>query len=392
MKVIMIAQYIGDISNTKINNGRFVYLANRISQKHDLEIISTNYYHQKKSYFSKTDDKAPYKITLLNEPGYKKNISIKRLISHKVLAKNILKYLKSIEKPDLVYLAIPSLSGGNVVTQYCSKNNIKLILDVQDLWPEAFKMVFNIPVISNLIFYPMEKQSKYIYSNCDYLISVSNTYLKIIESKTHKKKMNYYAYLGTEKSTFDKYSSNIKLDPDKLHIVYIGTLGASYDLGLVFESMNSLDLEMKNKMDFIIIGDGPERQLFEKKASGLPVHFFGLLNYEEMVGILKQCDIAVNPIRKGSAGSIINKVGDYAMAGLPVINTQECIEYRNLVNEYEFGINCDNVFEFTSALEMLINDDSKRKKYGDNSRRCGIDKFDRNNTYGKIVDIIDSLL
>ena len=32
---------------------------------------------------------------------------------------------------------------------------------------------------------------------------------------------------------------------------------------------------------------------------------------------------------------------------------------------------------------------SKRKKYGDNSRRCGIDKFDRNNTYGKIVDIID---
>lgn len=77
MKVIMIAQYIGDISNTKINNGRFVYLANRISQKHDLEIISTNYYHQKKSYFSKTDDKAPYKITLLNEPGYKKIFLLK---------------------------------------------------------------------------------------------------------------------------------------------------------------------------------------------------------------------------------------------------------------------------------------------------------------------------
>lgn len=53
MKVIMIAQYIGDISNTKINNGRFVYLANRISQKHDLEIISTNYYHQKNVLFFK---------------------------------------------------------------------------------------------------------------------------------------------------------------------------------------------------------------------------------------------------------------------------------------------------------------------------------------------------
>lgn len=61
-----------------------------------------------------------------------------------------------------------------------------------------------------------------------------------------------------------------------------------------------------------------------------------------MTGILCACDIAVNPIKAKSAGSIINKVADYAAAGLPVINTQECEEYRNLVENYKIGFNCEN--------------------------------------------------
>ena len=40
------------------------------------------------------------------------------------------------------------------------------------------------------------------------------------------------------------------------------------------------------------------------------------MSYEDMVQTLVQCDIAVNPIIKGAAQSIINKVGDYAAAGL----------------------------------------------------------------------------
>jgi len=54
-----------------------------------------------------------------------------------------------------------------------------------------------------------------------------------------------------------------------------------------------------------------------------------------MVGLLCACQIAINPIKSKSAGSIINKVGDYAAAGLPVINSQENEEYRRLIKEKE---------------------------------------------------------
>ena len=105
---------------------------------------------------------------------------------------------------------------------------------------------------------------------------------------------------------------------------------------------------------------------------------------------LKQCDIAVNPIRSGSAGSIINKVGDYAMAGLPVVNTQECPEYRNLLEQYCAGINCkcEDSDEISAAILKLSDDSELRTEMAKNSRKLGLEMFDRRNSYRKITDVI----
>ena len=81
------------------------------------------------------------------------------------------------------------------------------------------------------------------------------------------------------------------------------------------------------------MGDGPLKSKFElyAKSSGINVDFKGKLEYSQMAKYLNKSDICVNPIVKGSAGSIINKVGDYAAAGIPVVNTQDSLEYWNPV-------------------------------------------------------------
>ena len=119
--------------------------------------------------------------------------------------------------------------------------------------------------------------------------------------------------------------------------------------------------------------------------------FTGRLEYEKMVGLLCSCDIAVNPIKKGSAGSIINKVGDYAAAGLPVINTQENNEYRNLVEEYKIGFNCENnnSNDLAEKINILWNDEKSRKGFGNNNRKLAEKKFNRNRTYNEIVKLME---
>ena len=129
------------------------------------------------------------------------------------------------------------------------------------------------------------------------------------------------------------------------------------------------------------------------RAEGLPVHFWGRLLYSDLIGYAKNGDIAVNPIVKGAAQSIINKHADYAAAGLPVVNTQECQEYRNLLESYGCGINCEveSAKQVAKALQELIENPEKRKQMGANSRRMAEERFDRRNTYQQIVRAVEDL-
>lgn len=124
--------------------------------------------------------------------------------------------------------------------------------------------------------------------------------------------------------------------PQEVWLGYAGTLGTSYDLSIAFEALRKVN---NPAMRFIVMGDGPLKETFENIAAGVNVTFVGRLPYEQMCGVLTACDMAVNPIVGRSAATIINKHADYAASGLPVLNTQECEEYRNLVDEYKMGFN-----------------------------------------------------
>lgn len=400
MDVIIIAQYLRNIEKFENNNSRFIYLAKLLTQNSNnkVEIVTSDFSHAKKTHFKKVGGIKNIKVTACHEIGYSKNVSLKRFYSHHILSRNIGKYLKKIDyKPDIVYCAVPSLDVGKVCAKYCKKNNIRFIIDIQDIWPEAFKMVFNIPIISNLIFYPMKKQADYIYSNADEIVAVSETYCNRALKVNKKVKKGLSVFLGTDLKCFDKYKENnkIELNDNMIRIAYIGTLGHNYDIKSVIDAIKALNDKGINNIKFVIMGDGPLKLDFENYAreKNINCEFTGSLEYEKMVGLLCSCDIAVNSIKLGAAASIINKVGDYAMAGLPVINTQECDEYRNLLENYNAGINCENenIKDFTNAIEKLVNDINFRKKLGSGNRKLAEEKFNRKKTYIEIINKIISV-
>jgi glycosyltransferase involved in cell wall biosynthesis len=146
-------------------------------------------------------------------------------------------------------------------------------------------------------------------------------------------------------------------------------------------------------LKFVIMGDGPLKDKFAKLSSEeeINVIFTGRLAYDEMCSVLRACDMAINPIMQGAAQSIINKHADYAMAGLPVINTQENEEYRDLLKAYQCGVNCEpgSVNDIAKALDTLIASSKMRKTMGAGSRRMAEEKFDREQTYKEIYKIIE---
>jgi glycosyltransferase involved in cell wall biosynthesis len=390
--ILIIAHFIRGTSE-----GRFEYIGNKLVEDgYEVELVTTDFSHNLKTKREKNElNGFKFKVTMIHEPGYKKNVTLARFYSHFIMGHNLKKYLQKRKVPDIIYCSIPSLDVAATAAKYAKKNNVKFVIDIQDLWPEAFKMVFNIPVISNLVFYPMKKKADYIYKSADEIVAVSKTYLNRALEVNKNIKGGIVVFLGIDLTKFDEAFVNNKYKEkpaNEVWIAYAGTLGHSYDLINVFDALEILKNRGINNIRFLVMGDGPLKERFKKYSKEKKVNtiFTGRLKYAEMVGMLGVCDIAVNPISKGATQSIINKHGDYAAAGLPVINTQESVEYRNLVDEYKIGINCNNndAVDLANKIMVLLSDFELRKEMGINSRKLAEKYFDRKKTYSALIKLI----
>lgn len=387
MDILILADFLGPLDGTF--NSRFLYLGDMLAKEHEVEIVTSDFDHGAKAYFDYEIEKHDFKITMLHEGAYPTNVCLQRFYGHYVWGRNVRKYLAGRKKPDVIFCAIPTLMASYEAAKYCEKNGIRFVIDIQDLWPEAFQMVFNIPVVSQVIFAPFTFLANGIYKRADGICGVSDTYCERALKVNKKCKKGTTVFLGTELDTFDQYAAGTPIIPDKegeVRLAYCGTLGASYDLTCVIDAIEKLN---DPSLHFVVMGDGPKKEEFENRAKEKKINatFTGRLQYEAMCCLLSHCDITINPIMHLAAQSIINKHADYAASGLPVISTQESEEYRKLVENYDMGFNCENgnIAELADKLGALIKDPQLRKRMGRNARKCASEKFDRKRTYKHLI-------
>ncbi len=398
MNVLIAAEFLDNIKDPNTYNSRFLTVADMLAARgHRVRIVTSDFIHSSKCHVSGITKCKGHDMVTLPEPGYPKNIGLKRFQSHYVLSKNLKKWLKTIEKPDVIYCAVPSLDFAYQAARYARENGIKFVVDIQDLWPEAFEMVVPFPAVTKLAFAGFRNRANYIYRSADRVVAVSKTYVDRALAVSEKCDSGDAVFLGTDVERFDSFrgeKSPLEKKDDEIWLGYVGTLGYSYDLKTVIDAMTLLrDDPHYDRLKFVVAGDGPLRQEFEDHAKARQVNacFAGRLPYPQMVALLCQCDIAVNPIKKRAPQSIINKHGDYAAAGIPVVNSQEGLEYRTLVQERNMGFNCNcqDAQDMADKLRTLLHDPALRKTMGDNARACAWELFHRGRTYQKIMDAIE---
>lgn len=387
MDILIVSQFTAPGSNN-----RFVSLARMLAdQGHDVELAISSFVHETKSQRTTPGVNANFTYSVHYEVGYRKNVSAQRLVSHSTLASSLAKYLQERRRPDVVVCAVPSLSVGAAVLKYCNESGVRLVLDVQDLWPEAFEMVLRPRLLARALLTPIRRKAVRLYRGADEIVTVSRSYSSYV-SRLRPDGMARSVYIGTELRDFGPLESIwAQRDEDVFTVAYVGTLAASYQLGQVLDALavvRSRGIHAR----LLVLGDGADRPSLEEKSAtlGLDVEFVGRLSHGEMAKRLAKAHIAVNPIHPHSAASVINKVGDYAAAGLPVINTQVCSEYREMLSDYDAGVNVAprDIDGLAHAIEGLARDEEKVRQMSLNARRMGEEVFDRTRLYRKFCDLI----
>lgn len=384
---------------------RFYYMANTFADAgYDVELIGSSFQHfEKKPRDIEELESHEYKFknVFIQVPPYKKNIDWRRIWSNHVAAKNVVKYLEQQVDYSAIYCTIPANNVATAVSKYCKKKNIPFIVDVEDLWPEAMRMVFDVPVISDLLYYPMKRDAKIVYHNADAVIGTSDDYTNRAFENREKNIPAETVYVGCDISQFDegarKYMLDIKKEEGEFWVSYAGSIGTSYDIRTLIQSAACVEKQGYLDIKFKIMGTGPlleEMKGLVKQLNCSNVDILGYVDYSKMAAYLTLSDVAVNSFVKGAPQSIVNKIGDYLASGCAMVNTLENPEFKSLVDCEKFGINVEpeNVQVLAHVITTLYNDRAFTDKLSENARKCAETKFDRAVSYRKPVEIVEKLV
>jgi glycosyltransferase involved in cell wall biosynthesis len=386
--LVILAPFASVPGESKFN--RFYLLAELFSENKKVTLITSDFNHNDKKHNRSKNYRVndSFNIICLHELGYKNNISIKRFVSHLFFTYNFLLFIlknKRIFKNSLILAAYPLIFPLFILSVFKNKYNYKFIVDINDIWPQAFGHLlpkFGRPILNSKI---VNYLSAYIFLKADVIMSVSKTYLEH-GIKSNPMAHSYVLYLGSDKGQINRNSSIVTDLKEEVHFAYIGALGTSYDLETCIRGFKTLSNYKNREIYFHIFGDGPNRKYLES-ISGNNVFFHGFKEYSVMLNCVKNANFLVNPIKDGAAQSITNKLSDYIMLQKPVISSQNSDEIESLYSFESYHLyNAGDVNDFIDKLKRIINE-SKIVNFNSET----INLFDRNLSYPKFVNWLNEL-
>jgi glycosyltransferase involved in cell wall biosynthesis len=373
--IYIISPFENDVESRGTRN---LYLYNLLIEGDQCELITSNFSHQNK----KTIDDAlfcysKYKYKVIDVPIYKKNLSIKRFLTHQVFAVKTLMYLlKRLKRND--YIVISSIPPESIflisILRFFKK--FHLHVDVRDIWPDAFpgkglvKLLF--VKYCTLLYFPLR-------FTVDTVSYVSPSFKRIWISRFLKNQKCEFIPLGYDADRWDSIiPTKGNVDVSKLKLVYIGYLQSQFSLDEIISAVNNM-----SSIELHVVGDGERRGDYESIASD-NIFFHGNLSLESSAKIVKSCDIGVLPI-KGNA-QMPNKIFDFLGAGIPVVSLGDN-DSTNFIVKNNIGWVCQfDVAEIQVLLESITYNDFSLKKENIDITRL---RYSKGYLYNKFVKLME---
>jgi hypothetical protein len=390
MNIAIIAPYVTLPGENGSN--RFYLLCECFSKLDNVILLTSSFSHYYKKQRKAKRSNARFSVNLIFEPGYKNNVSISRVLSHVRLAFGFyiaLHRLLRKKEIDLYYVAFPDLGVLLYLSIMKRFYKYKVVIDIQDMWPEAFIMVTD--KIPNFIYRVMKFFRKKIMSCASLIITVSSTYSNIIR-KELPSSLILTSYLGSTVYDF-KYllaKTTRTVNKKKILIGYSGSSGQSYDLITISDVISDLIINGYSFKLMIFSSESQQLSLLKKtKNSKLIIR--KMIPHIDLMKELQQCDLLLNPVVDVSAASVTNKMCDYASVSRPILDCQNNKELDDIFSEMLIKYKSFDKKSIVSALNIYINNIDRYTSMADKKSEKLRAMFNKKRTNIKIVNSVRKL-
>lgn len=381
---------------------RYVFLAETlVAAGYEVDFLTSGFQHWEKRQrdLSRFDASThSFNVRFIDEPGYPKNMCPQRIWAHHVMAKNVRAYFDEHHDYDLVYCQIPPNDVALAVGRSAKRYGIPFVVDVNDLWPEAFRIAFDVPVLSDIAFAPFYRQARRTYALADAIVGTSDEYAARGFRDRAEDIPKVVAYVGNDLAAFDAgalaHAGEVDKPAGEFWVSYAGAMSDCYDLRTLVRAMALAQVDHPH-MKLKLMGDGTIRGELESLAAetGCDADFMGYMPYPNMAAHLVASDVLVNSLVENAPQSVPTKIGDYLAAGRPMVSTSLSPEFWAKVDTDGFGVNVrpGDVDALARALVQLEGDPSGCARMGAAARTVAEEQFDRKRSYKQLVDLVGRL-
>lgn len=236
---------------------------------------------------------------------------------------------------------------------------IKVVAMIQDVWPDNAVQSHLISEGSFLYKY-FEMWQKSVYKNADKLICISDDMKDFIVSKgVDADKIEVIYNWGYSDDVVDipweenEFVKKYNLSRDKFYAIYAGNIGKMQNVEIVVNAAK--ELQDREDIQFLIIGDGARREAIEEMAAGLKnVTMLPMQPSELATHIYSAAGVNIIPLVAGGTKTAMpSKTGVVLSCGQPVIFTfGSGSRFAKMIEESGAGasVDADNFEELAQKI------------------------------------------
>lgn len=277
---------------------------------------------------------------------------------------------------------------------FCKKKyGGKVLLWIQDLWPESVTAAGNVK--NKIVLGLLDKMVKHIYKGCDVLLIQSEGFKESILAKgDFAHKLLYVPnwaedlYLDCSRQNYDKISL---LMPDGFRVMFAGNIGAAQNVDAIIRA--AAETKHIKEIKWIIVGDGRAREAVERMSAELglydTVFFLGRHPMAEMPTFFSFADGMIVSLKDEYIFSLTipAKTQSYMASSKPII-TMLNGEGNRIVDEAECGLIAmagDYKALSQNVIRLYNMSMDERVKLGENGFRYYQRSFNKKSIVDRII-------
>ena len=338
---------------------------------------------------------------------YKKNTSIKRIIYHKQLAKAFLKNAAHEEKPNIIFCSYPTIDFAVAAIKYGKKNDVPVVLDVRDLWPDIFERVIPKPLrfLKKLFLFPFNRKARFALSNATCITSINDSHLNwaLVKAGRSKNEYDISAYLGYKQTILSESDINAQKDfwdrlgitKETWNICYFGTMSKmTLDMETVIKGFDKLNSRYPHAR-LILCGDGDSLEYFKSLSPNTNIIYPGWVNKNQITYLMSISKLGLYHFHNlpDFINSFTNKIIEYLSGGLPVITSLKGFSKDYLLNN-SVGVYYEekNTNSFVEEVDKLLKDDPLRAEMSKKAVEIYTRELTSEKTNEKIYEMFKKIL